>query len=39
MRAVYAASNEGALPAAVSHLATLRAAPVNTPTDCVRADS
>ena len=39
MRAVYAASVEGALPAVVSHDATLRAAPVDAPTDCVRADS
>lgn len=39
MRAVYAASERGALPAVVSHGATLRAAPVDAPTDCVRADS
>ena len=40
MRAVYAASNEGALPAVVSHEPTLRTTPVDTHTaDCVRADS
>lgn len=39
MRAVYAASDEGALPAVVSHDATVRAAPVNTRADRVRADS
>jgi hypothetical protein len=40
MRAVYAASVEGALPAVVSHGAKLRTAPVDTrPADCVRADS
>ena len=39
MRAVYAASDEGALPAVVSHQPTLRTAPVDTRTDCVRADS
>jgi hypothetical protein len=39
MRAVYAASDEGALPAVVSHDATVRAAPVNTRADCARADS
>ena len=38
-RAVYAASDEGALPAVVSHEPTLRTAPVDTRTDCVRADS
>lgn len=37
MRAVYAASDEGALPAVVSHDATVRAAP-DALTDCVRAD-
>jgi hypothetical protein len=39
MRAVCAVSDDGALPAVVSHDATLRAAPVNTRTDYVRADS
>jgi len=39
MRAVYAASNAGALPAVVSHGATLRAAPVDALTDFARADS
>jgi hypothetical protein len=40
MRAVYAASDEGALPAVVSHQPTLRTAPVgNALTDCVRAGS
>src|SRR5215210_5669676 len=40
MRAVCAASVEGALPAVVSHDATLRTAPVDTRTACcVRADS
>ncbi len=39
MRAVYAASDGGALPAVVSHGATVRAAPVDALTDCVRADS
>jgi len=39
MRAVYAASDEGALPAVVSHEPTLRAAPVDTRADCERADS
>ena len=40
MRAVYAASDEGALPAVVSHGAKLRTAPVDTRiADCVRADS
>ena len=40
MRAVYAASDEGALPAVVSHGAKLRTAPVNTHNaDGVRADS
>ena len=39
MRAVYAASEPGALPAAVSHGAKLRTAPVDTRDDCVRADS
>jgi hypothetical protein len=40
MRAVCAASVEGALPAVVSHDAKLRTAPVDTrTTDCVRADS
>ena len=38
MRAVCAASVEGALPAVVSHGATLRTAPVDTRADCVRAD-
>ena len=33
------ASAEGALPAVVSHGATLRTAPVDALTDCVRADS
>jgi hypothetical protein len=40
MRAVYAASELGALPAVVSHDATLPTAPVDTHSaDCVRADS
>ena len=39
MRAVCAASVEGALPAVADHGATLRTAPVDTRTDCVRADS
>jgi hypothetical protein len=40
MRAVCAASVEGALPAVVSHEPTLRTAPVDTHSaDCVRADS
>jgi hypothetical protein len=40
MRAVYAASVEGALPAVADHGATLRRAPVGTRTaDCMRADS
>ena len=39
MRAVCAASVEGALPAVVSHDPTLRTAPVDAPTDYVRADS
>jgi hypothetical protein len=39
MRAVCAASVEGALPEVVSHGAKLRTAPVDTRTDCVRADS
>ena len=39
MRAVCAASDEGALPAVVSHGAKLRTAPVDTRADCVRADS
>jgi hypothetical protein len=39
MRAVYAASVEGALPAVVSHDPTLRTAPVDTRDDCLRADS
>ncbi len=40
MRAVYAASDEGALPAVVSHQPTLRTTPVNTRTDdCGRAGS
>ena len=39
MRAVYAASIEGALPAVVSHGPTLRTAPVDTRPDCERADS
>jgi hypothetical protein len=40
MRAVYAASDNGALPAVVSHDATLRTAPVDTHSaDYVRADS
>jgi hypothetical protein len=39
MRAVYAASDEGALPAVVSHHPTPRTAPVDTRHDCVRADS
>ncbi len=39
MRAVYAASDNGALPAAVSHDTTLRTAPADTRHDCVRADS
>lgn len=40
MRAVYAASVEGALPAVVSHTPTLRSAPVGVAlTDYVRADS
>jgi hypothetical protein len=38
-RAVCAASVEGALPAAVSYEPTLRTAPVDPRTDCVRADS
>ena len=39
MRAVCAASVEGALPAVVGHGATLRTAPVDTHSaDCVRAD-
>lgn len=39
MRAVYAASERGALPAVVSHDTTLRTAPVDTHNaDCVRAD-
>jgi hypothetical protein len=39
MRAVYAASEEGALPAVVSHQPTLRTTPVDTRDDCVRAGS
>ncbi len=39
MRAVYAASDEGALPAVVSHQPTLRTAPVDTRTDYPRAGS
>jgi hypothetical protein len=40
MRAVYAASDEGALPAVVSHDTTLRTAPVDVAlTDYVWADS
>ena len=40
MRAVCAASVEGALPAVADHDAKLRTAPVDTRTaDCVRADS
>src|SRR5439155_18579310 len=39
MRAVCAASVEGALPAVVGHGATLRTAPVDTRADYVRADS
>lgn len=40
MRAVYAASELGALPAVVSHDAKLRTAPVDAHgADCVRADS
>lgn len=40
MRAVYAASVEGALPAVVSHDTTLRTAPVDVAlTDYVRANS
>src|SRR5438128_3616471 len=40
MRAVYAASDAGALPAVVSHGAKLRTAPVDTRrADCARADS
>ena len=39
MRAVYAASDEGALPAVVSHEPTLRTAPVDTRTDFPQADS
>jgi hypothetical protein len=40
MRGVCAASEAGALPAVVSHGATLRAAPVDThTTDCMWADS
>jgi hypothetical protein len=40
MRAVYAASIKGALPAVVSHGAKLRTAPVDTHTaECVRAKS
>jgi AraC-like DNA-binding protein len=39
MRAVCAASVEGALPAVVSHEPTLRTAPVDTRDHCVRADS
>jgi hypothetical protein len=39
MRAVCAASDEGALPAVVSHEPTLRTAPVDARDDCVRADS
>jgi hypothetical protein len=39
MRAVEAASVEGALPAVVSHEPTLRTAPADTRDHCVRADS
>jgi hypothetical protein len=39
MRAVCAASEQGALPAVVSHEPTLRTAPVDTRDDFVRADS
>jgi len=39
MRALYGASDEGALPAVVGHDTTLRTAPVDTRHDCVRADS
>jgi hypothetical protein len=39
MRAVCAASVEGALPAVASHDATVRAASVNAHTDRARADS
>jgi hypothetical protein len=39
MRAVDAASDEGALPAVVSHQPTLRKAPVDTRNHRVRADS
>lgn len=39
MRAVYAASDEGALPAVVSHQPTLRTAPVDAHADWVWADS
>jgi hypothetical protein len=39
MRAVDAASAEGALPAVVSHEPTLRTAPVDTRDDYARADS
>lgn len=38
MRAVYAASDEGALPAVVSHRPTLRTAPVDTHSDWLWAD-
>jgi hypothetical protein len=37
MRAVCAASDEGALPAVVGHEPTLRTAPVDTRRDCLRA--
>lgn len=40
MRALYGASNAGALPAVASHEPTLRTAPVDTrAVDCVRAGS
>ena len=39
MRAVDAASDEGALPAVVSHEPTLRTAPVDIRDDCVWVDS
>lgn len=38
MRAVYAASAEGALPAVVSHEPTLRTAPVDSRDHYMRAD-
>lgn len=39
MRALYGASEAGALPAVVSHGAKLRTAPVDTRHDCGHADS